>query len=109
MQITFMQINTHNILFLCVFALFATWPFLVINLARKLKQQIPDKYVELGSPSLGLGGDFKSTNRLLKFILTSQSNSLTNEMIKKRIKFMRIWFLMCIIGFILVIIFPPTQ
>jgi len=88
-----MSFSPSNILGLCLFAMGATWLVLARNLFRLLSTKYPQKYEELGKPSLTQNNNFRTNIRFLKFLFGSESDLLNDLPLSKRLRFMRIWLI----------------
>ena len=60
----------------------------------------PGKYEEMGRPSLFQNNNMRTNLRLFKFLFTDEPDSLGDSALSTQINVMRVWFLLCIFGFI---------
>jgi cellulose synthase/poly-beta-1,6-N-acetylglucosamine synthase-like glycosyltransferase len=99
----FMTFSPGNVLALCVFAMAVIWLVLVRNLFRSLSARHPQKYEELGRPSLTNNNNLRTNMRFLKFLFGSESSSLNDLSLSKRLSFMRIWLIVFFVAFVVLL------
>ena len=68
------------------------WFGLCIWVFRRLESQHPQKYVDLGSPSLFLRINIQNDWRFLRFLWKSEYNSLNDPSLSRTCNFMKIFF-----------------
>jgi hypothetical protein len=95
----FMTFSPANVLFLCVFVMAVVWLVLVRNLFQSLSARHPQKYEELGRPSLTQNNNWRANVRFFKFLFSTESASLNDRSLSKRIGFLRVWFIIYIVAF----------
>jgi hypothetical protein len=95
----FMTFSPDNALFLCVFAMAVVWLVLVRNLFRSLSAKHPKKYEELGQPSLTQNNNLRTNVRFFKFLFSTESTSLNDVSLSKRVSFLRIWLIIFFFAF----------
>jgi hypothetical protein len=95
----FMTFSPGNVLFLCVFAMAVVWLVLVRNLFRSLSAKHPQKYEELGKPSLTQNNNLRTNVRFFKFLFSTESTSLNDLSLSKRVSFLRIWLIIFFFAF----------
>lgn len=95
-----MTFSPGNVLFLCVFAMAVVWLVLVRNLFRLLSARHPQKYEELGRPSLTRNNNWRTNARFLKFLFSNESVSLSDPSLSRRVGFLRLWFFTYIVAFV---------
>ncbi len=85
-----------NLLFITVFSLFAMNIVLFVFFTEKLKKLFPEKYEDLGSPTIfsvkGGTSDFK------KFLIKREYIALENDSLKQMGNFYLITRILCYIG-----------
>ncbi len=95
----FMTFSPGNVLFLCVFAMAVVWLLLVRNLFRSMSAKHPQKYEELGKPSLTQNNNLRTNVRFFKFLFSTESTSLNDLSLSKRVSFLRIWLIIFFFAF----------
>jgi hypothetical protein len=94
-----MTSSPANVLILCVFAMAIVWLVVVRNLFQSLSAKHPQKYEELGRPSLTQNNNWRTNVRFFKFLFSNESASLNDQILSKRVGFLRVWFIIYIVAF----------
>jgi len=95
----FMSFSPGNILGLCLIAMATIWLVLVRNLFRSLSARHPQKYEEMGKPSITQNNNFRTNVRFFRFLFSTECSSLNDLSISKRVNFLRIWLIICFFAF----------
>src|SRR5882724_11677010 len=77
-----------------LFASVIVWFFLVSGLFRRLRSQHPDKFREMGEPSLFMNNSPRTTIALMKFMFGRQDRELDDPGLSKLTVGM-LWFFFC--------------
>jgi hypothetical protein len=80
------------------FAMFMVLMFMVVVgfglniwVFRRLESQHPQKYVDMGRPSLFLRNNIENNWRFLRFLWKSEYNSLNDPLLRRTCNFMKIF------------------
>lgn len=96
---TLMTFSPRNVLSLCVFAMAVIWLLLVRNLFRSLSANHPQKYEEMGKPSITQNNNLRTNVRFFRFLFSAESNLLNDPSLSKRVSFMRMWLIISFVAF----------
>jgi hypothetical protein len=87
-----MDESTAELAFLVCFAMAVAWLVQVWLLYRALEERHPEKFEEMGEPSLFTNNDFATTGALLGFLFSRAPDELGDPAITRQARIMRIWF-----------------
>ena len=95
-------------LFVLLMTMCLVWFASCFWLFKRLKNQHPQKYVDMGKPSLFLGNSFANNWRFMRFLWKSEYNSLDDPLLSRTCSFMKIFMAIYLLLFFSVLLFVSS-
>ena len=93
-------------MFITLMAMVFVWFGLCIWVFRRLEHQHPEKYTDMGRPSLFLRNNIQNNWLFLRFLWKSEFDSLSDSSLSRACNFMKIFFVVyCLLFFSMLFLF----
>jgi len=94
-----MNPSVITVVFFVLFAMIIGWFAMLHALFDDLEERHPQKYEDMGEPSLFKSDTFSGSFRLLKFLYSREPEGLNDKALLFQVNVMRLWHMAMGVGF----------